>query len=108
MDTLGAVMELVTAAVVIYLAQVGGLALSRVTYQRLALISIIPAVLAILILLILVQESSKFSLEVVRPVSPIGLGSFDTQFKIFLVATFYLGAVLAFLVMLGIMILNSE
>jgi MFS family permease len=49
MDTFGAVVGIISAAVVVFLWQGGSLELSRATYQQLVLIGIIPAVIALFI-----------------------------------------------------------
>jgi MFS family permease len=97
MDTWGAVLGLSIAAIVIYLIQGGGLALSLKTYQWLVLIGIVPAVLAVIILVRFVKERER------KPPSPgtprpgfnlIKLAAgFDTRFKVFLaiMAVFTLG-----------------
>ncbi len=97
MDTAGAVLGLSIAAIVIYLVQGGGLALSLKTYQWLVLIGIVPAVLAVIILVRFVTERER------KPPSPgtprpgfnlIKLAAgFDTRFKVFLaiMAVFTLG-----------------
>ena len=97
MDTLGAVIGLCIAAVIIYSVQGGGLKLSLGTYQWLVIVGVIPAVLAVLVLLIFVREREKKTL----PVGGSLRGSawkrltagFDTRFKIFLaiMAVFTLG-----------------
>jgi len=97
MDTLGAVIGLCIAAVIIYYVQGGGLKLSLGTYQWLVIVGVIPAVLAVLVLLIFVREREKKAL----PVGGSLRGSvwkrltvgFDTRFKIFLaiMAVFTLG-----------------
>ncbi len=95
MDTFGAVLGLAIAAVIIYAVQGGGLKLGLPTYQWLVLVGIIPAVLAVMVLLAFVREK--------RPPSgsPAALetGSrrlftgFDKRFKVFLavMAVFTLG-----------------
>jgi len=97
MDTWGAVLGLSIAAIVIYLVQGGGLALSLKSYQWLVLIGIVPAVLAVIILVRFVKERER------KPPSPgtprpgfnlIKLATgFDTRFKVFLaiMAVFTLG-----------------
>ncbi len=97
MDTAGAVLGLSIAAIVIYLVQGGGLALSLKTYQWLVLIGIVPAVLAVVILVRFVKERER------KPPSPgtprpgfnlIKLAAgFDTRLKVFLaiMAVFTLG-----------------
>jgi MFS family permease len=64
MDTSGAVLGLVIAAVIIYLMQGGGLQLSLDTYHWLVLIGVVPAVLAVIILLAFVRERKKSAAEV--------------------------------------------
>jgi len=87
MDTSGAVLGLVIAAIIIYLVQGGGLKLSLETYQWLVLIGVIPAVLAVLVLVVFVCEkkpppgSSPFpGLSSARLFTGL-----DTRFKVFLV-----------------------
>ncbi|MBA7659684.1 Multidrug resistance protein MdtL [subsurface metagenome] len=97
MDTLGAVLGLVIAAIIIYLVQGGGLQLSLETYQRIVLVGVVPAVLAVLVLLIFVHEKRRKPApgSSSRPGSALsGLtAGFDTRFKVFLVimAIFTLG-----------------
>ncbi len=98
MDTFGAVLGLVLAAVIIYLVQgAGGLELSLRSYQRIVLFGIIPAVLAVLMLLIFVHERGKTpspGSSHQQGLSLSGLkAGFDKRFKIFLVivAVFTLG-----------------
>jgi MFS family permease len=96
MDTAGAFIGLVIAALIIYLVQGGGLELSLKTYQWLVLIGIIPAVLAVLVLLVFVRErkrettSSSFTSQKTTPGKS---GAFDARFKLFLavMAVFTLG-----------------
>jgi MFS family permease len=96
MDTLGAVLGLVIAAVIIYLVQGGGLELKLWTYQWLVLAGVIPAGLAVLVLIIFVRERRRPA-----PASASGSGvgasgvsgGFDKRFKVFLgiMAVFTLG-----------------
>lgn len=87
MDTTGAVLGLVIAAVIVYAVQGGGVELSLESYQRLVLLGIIPAVLAVLVLLSLVRE--KRHEPVVSPQTGTAPArprtKFDSRFKIFLV-----------------------
>jgi MFS family permease len=95
MDTSGAVLGLVIAAVIIYLVQGGGLKLSLETYQWLVLVGIVPAVLAVLVLLVFVRERKPPTGSSSYP----GLSSgrlftgFDDRFEVFLaiMAVFTLG-----------------
>ncbi len=97
MDTSGAVLGLAVAAIIIYLVQGGGLELSLRSYQWLVLIGVIPAVLAVLALLIFVRERGRKPSS--ASVAHEGLSldkstvSFDTRFKVFLaiMAVFTLG-----------------
>jgi len=87
MDTLGAVLGLVIAAVIIYLVQGGGLELSLETYQWLVLVGVIPAGLAVLVLITLVREKKRTP---AGDISQAGAGAgrlatgFDKRFKVFL------------------------
>ncbi len=97
MDTSGAVLGLAAAAVIIYLVQGGSLALSLRTYQWLVLAGVIPAVLAVIVLIALVRERKN------KPAPDLGSGSsltlrglttgWGTRFKLFLavMAVFTLG-----------------
>jgi MFS family permease len=94
MDTFGAALGLAIAAIIIYLVQGGGLELSLDTYQWLVLVGVVPAVLAVLVLLVFVQERRQPSPGDIS--SQGGLkwaGGFDTRFKVFLaiMAVFTLG-----------------
>ena len=114
MDTLGAVLGLGIAAIVIYLVQGGGLQISLKTYQWLVLIGIVPAVLAVVILVRFVREREK------KPPSPgtprLGFNlaklaaGFDTRFKVFLavMALFTLGNSSDFFVILRAQNLGSS
>jgi len=97
MDTLGAVLGLAIAAIIIYLVQGGGWQLSLKTYQWIVLVGVVPAVLAVLVLLIFVHErrrepSPGSSSRSGSALSRLTAG-FDTRFKVFLVimAIFTLG-----------------
>jgi MFS family permease len=59
MDTFGAVVGIVSAAVVVFLWQGGTLELSRATYQQLVLIGIIPAVIALFIFFFVREPERK-------------------------------------------------
>ena len=101
MDTLGAVLGLAIAAIIVYLVQGGGLELGLMTYQWLVLVGVIPAVLAVLVLLIFVHERTRKPLLEVSG-SEAGMAStghsglfrgWATRFKLFLaiMAVFTLG-----------------
>jgi len=108
MDTTGAVLGLALAAVIIYLVQGRGLALSLKTYQWLVLVGIVPAVLAVLVLLFFVHER-KSSLGA-RQLPRIGFAGFSTRFKLFLaiMAVFTLGNSSDFFVILRAQNLGSS
>jgi len=94
MDTFGAVLGLAIAAVIIYLVQGGELALSLKTYQWLVLVGVVPAVLAVIVLLVFVRERRKpSSSDISSRVGFKRVGGFDTRFKVFLaiMAVFTLG-----------------
>jgi MFS family permease len=97
MDTSGAVVGLIIAAIVIFFVQGSGLELGLDTYRRLVLIGIIPAALAVFVLVRFVREhriaqtpgvSYRPGFNLFRIVR-----TFDSRFKIFLVvmALFTLG-----------------
>jgi len=97
MDTLGAVLGLAIAAIIIYLVQGGGLQLSLKTYQWIVLVGVAPAVLAVLVLLIFVHEKGRKTPSASSSRSGSALSrltaGFDTRFKVFLglMAIFTLG-----------------
>ena len=114
MDTFGATLGLAIAAFIIYLVQGGGLQLSLKTYHWLVLVGVVPAVLAVLVLLIFVREKPRKPLLVgdsgSRLISrKLGAG-FDTRFKLFLVimAVFTLGNSSDFFVILRAQNLGSS
>ena len=97
MDTSGAVLGLAIAAIIIYLVQGGGWQLSQETYRWLVLVGIVPAVLAVLALLVFVREKRVKNLPSDGSQSGVTLpglrNGFDTRFKVFLaiMAVFTLG-----------------
>jgi MFS family permease len=96
MDTAGAVLGLVTAAFIIYAIQGRGLELGLASYRWLVLIGIVPAVLAVIVLVVFVREKKS-----IQPPLPDGtlapaltvLERFSRRFKVFLcvMAVFTLG-----------------
>ena len=85
MDTFGALVGIISTAVVVFVLQKGDLELAPGTYQQLVLIGVIPAVLALFVFFF-VREPKK---EISRGNSPTaklsGLFSgFDKRFKVFL------------------------
>jgi len=97
MDTSGAVLGLAIAAIIIYLVQGGGFELALKTYQWMVLVGVVPAVLAVLVLLTFVRERKAESSLADGAQSGLSLSGlragFDTRFKLFLVimAVFTLG-----------------
>jgi len=95
MDTTGAVLGLAISAVIIYQFQGSAVALGLQSYRWMIIGGIVPAVMAVLVLILFVRERGKrpgksayfiFSLRELR-------SGFDTRFKIFLaiMAVFTLG-----------------
>lgn len=101
MDTAGAVIGLAVAAMIVYIVQRGGLELTRDAFQTIVLVGIVPAVLAVLVLLFFVRERGKGadSRWVSCPANEQPPGAvqtkkgFDFRFKLFLaiVVVFTLG-----------------
>lgn len=82
MDTAGAMVGILIAALVVWLAQKNTLALSRSTFQAIVLISMIPAVLSVLSLALIAVEVPA---EGERQLPKISLRSMGRPFIIFLV-----------------------
>jgi MFS family permease len=97
MDTTGAVLGLAIAAIIIYSVHGWGLELSLKTYQWLVLVGIVPAVLAVIVLLIFVREVGRKPSPSSSSHKGLSWNSltagFDTRFKVFLaiMAVFTLG-----------------
>lgn len=90
-DTAGALLGLVIALLVVWLAQGSGLALTRATFQSVVLISILPAALAVLVLAVGARD-----VPVVRDAAHpprLSLRGFEARFRGFLliVVLFTLG-----------------
>ncbi len=80
LDSYGAVVGLGIAALVVYLSQRGAVALAGDTFRSLVLISIVPAAIAVLMLLLFVTEPAPHTpLHVSAGAAPITL-----RFKLFL------------------------
>jgi len=90
-DTAGALVGLVIVVVVVWVAQGKGLELTRATFQSVVLISIFPAALAVLVLILGAQDVPVTG-ESRRPPG-LSLRGFDARFKGFLltVVVFTLG-----------------
>lgn len=86
MDTAGAVLGLVIAAVIIYTIQGGGLDLTRESYRWMVIVGVIPAFLAVLVLLIFVHEKGliKQASENAPATFDVPKTGFSRQFKLFL------------------------
>ena len=113
MDTSGAVLGLAIAAVIIYLVQGGALELGLGTYRWLVLAGVVPAVLAVLVLLFFVRDRGQTlphgSSQ--RELSQHGTAAgFDARFRVFLVimAVFTLGNSSDFFVILRAQNLGSS
>lgn len=82
MDTAGAMIGIVIAAVVVWLAQKNSLSLSKSTFQTIVLISLIPAFLAVLSLVI---GAKDVAVKGQRAAPKFSLRSMGKPFSIFLV-----------------------
>lgn len=82
-DTAGAMLGLVLAAIVVYFNQHLSVDISRSTYQTLVLIATIPAVLAVVVLVLFVRENRRAPSHSKAP--SLALKGFDPRFKAFLV-----------------------
>lgn len=113
MDTSGAVLGLVMVAVIVYLVQGGGLELGLGTYQWLVLVGVIPAVLAVAVLFLFVQERAKKTVPEGGSYGRLSwhglMAGFDSRFKVFLaiMAVFTLGNSSDFFVILRAQNLGS-
>jgi MFS family permease len=85
MDTSGAVIGLVIAAVIIYAIQGGGLDLSRESYRWLVIVGVVPAFLAVLVLLVFVHEKGLVKRTAASTAADeVARTAFGRRFKIFL------------------------
>jgi MFS family permease len=94
MDTSGAVIGLIIAAIIVYLIPGDKFHLEKNAYHWMVMIGIIPAVLAVVVLITLVHERKKLAATVKSGISkPAALTPFSNQFKLYLVimALFTLG-----------------
>jgi MFS family permease len=83
-DTAGAFVGLGIAALIIWLTQSGAAELTRHTFQDVVLVSIIPAVLAVLILALGVKEVAVARKETAN-LPALSWKSFDKRFRAFLI-----------------------
>jgi MFS family permease len=89
-DTAGAFIGLLIAAALIWATQSGSVQLSRSTFQLIVLVSVVPAVLAVLLLIVGAREVTSGE----KKSAPVlSLKGFDTRFKLYLlvVVLFTLG-----------------
>ncbi len=112
MDTSGAFLGLAIAAVIVYLVQGGGLELGLKTYQWLVLVGVVPAALAVLVLIMFVREKKRvppYAGSQGVPVLGKEAKGLETRFKLFLVimAIFTLGNSSDFFVVLRAQNLGS-
>jgi MFS family permease len=94
MDTTGAVIGLIIAAVIVYMIPGDKFHLTKDAYHWMIMIGIIPAVLAVVVLLTLVHERKQAAAAVKTGIAkPAALTPFSNQFKLYLVimALFTLG-----------------
>jgi MFS family permease len=94
MDTAGAVIGLIIAAVIVYMIPGDKFHLERNAYHWMIIIGIIPAVLAVVVLLTLVHERKKLAATVKDGISkPAAITPFSKQFILYLIimALFTLG-----------------
>jgi MFS family permease len=92
-DTAGAFLGLAIATLIIWLSQSGGAGLTRSTFQYIVLASIIPAVLAVLILSIFVKDVVSPKPNSASQVRTTGWKGLDYRFRrfLFVVVLFTLG-----------------
>jgi MFS family permease len=83
-DTAGAVVGLLIALVVIWTAQGQQLELTRASFQTVVLLSIVPAALAVLVLVLGAKDVPRKEREAQTPPT-LSLTGFERRFKIFLV-----------------------
>jgi len=111
MDTTGAVIGLIIAAIIIYTVEGGAVKLTMNSYRWMILGSIIPAALAVLVLAVFVQERQKVKAAAGQAAGQAAAAKpqkFDIRFKIFLAITgiFMLGNSSDFFVILRAQNLN--
>jgi MFS family permease len=85
MDTAGAFMGLVISAIIIYVVQGGG-DLSRESYRWMVIVGIIPAVIAVIILIACVKEMGPDKKAASTPGTAVAaIEPFSNRFKLFMV-----------------------
>lgn len=92
MDTFGATLGLIIAAVIVYLIPGDGFHLTEGAYKWMVIIGVVPAVLAVLVLMMMVHEPKKVSADGGKA-TLTGTTPFSPQFKLylFIMALFTLG-----------------
>ncbi len=85
MDTSGAVIGLIIAAIIVYLIPGDGLHLDTHAYRWMVIIGVIPSALAVLVLITLVHEKRKKAATQSAAASVQKATPFSLQFKLFLV-----------------------
>jgi len=83
-DTLGAFTGIGLAALIIWRTQSGATQLSRLTFQTVVLASIIPAILAVIILTLGLREVEGSKPSKAIPISLSGWNMLDRRFRLFL------------------------
>lgn len=86
MDSAGAFLGLFAAAVIIYLTQAGGLELTQATFQKLVLVGVAPAIIAVIVLALLVKDipaSNNYSANKQQNIKVV-FHSLNREFKLFL------------------------
>jgi MFS family permease len=83
MDTGGAIVGIAITAIVVFILQGGKEALSLDTYHFLVLVAVVPAVLAVVVLLLRVKERTPLQRE--EATSSPRAGRFPREFKLFIV-----------------------
>lgn len=93
MDTAGATLGLAIAALIVFAVQSQASALGRGSYQQIILISVVPAVLAVVVLYLFVHEPKRAAAAPARAAAAAPAEGLSTKFKVFLgiVALFTLG-----------------
>jgi MFS family permease len=87
MDTSGALLGLVIAAIIIYAVQGGALGLTDDTYHWMVIVGVVPALLAVIVLIAFVHERGLSSISAAGPapgVAPVLKAAFSGRFKLFL------------------------
>lgn len=82
-DTAGAALGLTIALAIVWLMQGSGLALDRATFQTVVLVSVVPAALAVLVLVVGAREVAPAE-PACRSAPRLSLAGFDVRFRGFL------------------------